>query len=101
AFALLSTANEGVSQASLQAAYLGLPLITTRVGGLPEVCVDDMTGYTVDRLNPEQVARAVTALMEHSPLRERLGRHAKELVEDRYLWKGTLDGVESMYAALR
>ncbi|MBU6446141.1 MAG: glycosyltransferase, partial [Verrucomicrobia bacterium] len=37
-FALLSTAHEGVSQAILQAAYLGKPLISTRTGGLGEVC---------------------------------------------------------------
>src|SRR3989338_3572964 len=34
-FALLSTANEGISQAALQAAYLKRPLITTPIGGLP------------------------------------------------------------------
>ena len=39
-FLLLSTAHEGISQASLQAAYLGRPLVTTSVGGLPEVCLD-------------------------------------------------------------
>ena len=36
-FTLLSTAHEGISQASLQAAYLKRPLITTSIGGLPEV----------------------------------------------------------------
>ncbi|HEX2583227.1 MAG TPA: glycosyltransferase, partial [Chlamydiales bacterium] len=40
AFLLLSTANEGVSQAILQAAYLQKPLIATPTGGLPEVCLD-------------------------------------------------------------
>ena len=34
-FALLSTAHEGISQASLQAAYLRKPLITTTIGGPP------------------------------------------------------------------
>ena len=65
-FLLLSTAHEGVSQATLQAAYLGKPLITTPTGGLPEVALHEQTGMVIPCLAPEEVAKAITYLKEPS-----------------------------------
>lgn len=95
-FSLLSTGNEGVSQASLQAAYLGLPLVTTRVGGLPEVCIDHITGHTVDAHAPKQVAEAVLRLVNNQRERSQMGQEARKLVEKHFLWDCTLDRMEEM-----
>jgi glycosyltransferase involved in cell wall biosynthesis len=95
-FTLLSTANEGISQASLQAAYLGRPLLTTNVGGLPEVCIDGRTGILVPPFSPEKTAEAVLALAEDSSLRHRLGSQAKALVEEHFTFKHTLDQMETV-----
>ncbi|MBM3184120.1 MAG: glycosyltransferase family 4 protein, partial [Chlamydiae bacterium] len=51
-FALLSTANEGVSQAILQAAFLEKPLVATTIGGLSEVCLNRITGTQVPPFSP-------------------------------------------------
>lgn len=99
-FALLSTAHEGVSQASLQAAYLERPLITTDVGGLPEVCLDRKTGIVVPPFSPEKVAEAVVALVENSALRSLYGRNAKELVQEKFTLQHTLDQMVSVYEQL-
>ncbi len=96
-FALLSTAHEGVSQAILQAAYLGKSLIATSVGGLGEVCLDRITGLQVAPFSPEQVAKAVLELKENTLLREELGQRARQLVEDRFLLRHTLDHMEEVY----
>ena len=76
-FALLSTAHEGVSQASLQAAYLQRPLITTSIGGLPEVCIQGETGLIVPPFSPEKVAEAVLQLANDPALRKTMGENAK------------------------
>ena len=96
-FALLSTAHEGISQATLQAAYLGKPLITTTIGGLPEVCIDSVTGFTVPPFSPSEVARAVLFLKASSLLREQFGSAARELVLERFTFKQTLDAMEEVY----
>ena len=67
-FALLSTANEGISQATLQASYLEKPLITTSIGGLPEVCLDGETGIVVPPFSPEKIAEAETHTRPQSQL---------------------------------
>lgn len=96
-FALLSTANEGVSQAILQAAYLGKALIATPVGGLSEVCIDRKTGLQVAPKSPDQVARAVLELKDNPPLREQLAQGASLLARERFTLRQTLDQMEEVY----
>lgn len=97
AFALLSTANEGVSQAILQAAFLGKPLIATSTGGLPEVCLEGVTGLQVPLYAPDQVLESIDRLAGNPALCETLGRQAKELVLRSFLWENTLSATEEVY----
>lgn len=97
AFALLSTANEGVSQAILQAAYLAKPLIATDVGGLGEVCLHRKTGLQVDPFSPDQVAQAVLELKENRDLRQDLGFQGKMLVEEHFTFTQTICKMEEVY----
>lgn len=96
-FTLLSTANEGVSQASLQAAYLAKPLITTSIGGLPEVCIDGCTGYLVPEKNPEAFAQKVLELSQTPQMRVRMGSSARQLVEEKFTHQIMLDTLEKIY----
>ena len=96
-FCLLSTENEGVSQASLQAAYLQKPLITTPVGGLPEVCLDGKTGFIVPPGSPQEVARRVLELSRDGKLRQSMGEEARKLVMTKFTFTATLQGMEEVY----
>ncbi len=96
-FLLLSTAHEGISQASLQAAFLERPLITTPVGGLPEVCLEGKTGLIVPPFSPEQVAKAVLALASDPERRKTFGKAGKKLVEEKFTFSYTLEEMESIY----
>ena len=96
-FTLLSTAHEGISQASLQAAYLKKPLITTPIGGLPEVCLDGITGILVPPSSPEKIAEAVLRLVSDPQLREAYGLAAKQLVKEKFTLQHTLDQMEQVY----
>ncbi len=96
-FTLLSTANEGVSQAILQAAYLKKPLISTSTGGLCEVCIPDKTGIRVPIFDPHAVAQAVIHLKNNAILRKKFGENANQLVLDRFTINHTLDQMETVY----
>lgn len=99
-FTLLSTAHEGVSQAILQAAYLGKPLVATKIGGLGEVCLDGVTGLNVDAFSPDQVANAVMKLKASKELQSKFGKAAKALVEEKFTLIHTLDQMEEVYQSL-
>jgi glycosyltransferase involved in cell wall biosynthesis len=100
-FTLLSTAHEGISQASLQAAYLERPLITTCVGGLPEVCLDGKTGILVPPFSPEKVAEAVLVLSQNPQLRKNLGQNGKALVQQQFTLSHTLEQMSEVYELLK
>lgn len=96
-FALLSTANEGVSQALLQAAYLRRPLLSTRTGGLAEVCIEQITGLNVPPFAPHEVAKAVLSMRDHREKRLQFGENARQLVLDKFTFIHTLNQMEEVY----
>jgi glycosyltransferase involved in cell wall biosynthesis len=96
-FMLLSTANEGVSQAILQAAFLKRALIATRVGGLSEVCIDEKTGILINPFSPKEVAAGVMRLKGDRSLCARFGEAARALVEEKFTLAHTLDQMEEVY----
>ncbi len=62
---LIPSRTEGIPAVAIEAALSGLPVVASRVGGLVDVVVDDQTGYLIDELTPESVARTLDrALME-------------------------------------
>jgi glycosyltransferase involved in cell wall biosynthesis len=99
-FLLLSTGHEGISQASLQAAFYEKPLITTTIGGLPEVCIEGETGLLVPPFSSEKVAEAVRKLSRDFTLRKKMGEKAKELVLQKFTMEHTLDQIEEVYALI-
>ena len=98
-FALLSTAHEGVSQSTLQAAYLKKPLITTKIGGLPEICVHSKTGYKVQGIgvDAQEVSEYVVKLSQDASLKKKMGEQAQELVLQKFTFESMLDQMESVY----
>jgi glycosyltransferase involved in cell wall biosynthesis len=96
-FLLLSRGHEGVSQASLQAAWLKKPLVTTDTGGLPEVCLEGITGLQVPKYAPQAVAEAVLRLTKDPDLRKRMGDAAHEIVKEKFTFDHMLDQMEKLY----
>jgi type III pantothenate kinase len=62
----------------LEAMAAGLPVVATRVGGIPEVVVDGITGRLVPPRDPAALAEALQALASDPSLRSRLGRSGQE-----------------------
>lgn len=96
-FSLLSTKNEGVSQSSLQAAFLKKPLITTATGGLKELCINQQSGFLVPKFNSQAVAKAALELKADPELAAKMGQHAHDLVMDRFTWKHSLNLLDDCY----
>jgi glycosyltransferase involved in cell wall biosynthesis len=99
-FSLLSTAHEGVSQASLQASLFQKPLIATATGGLKEVCVDQKTGIQVPLFSPKKVVEAALKLKGDPALVEKMGKEAKKLVEKKFSYENMLEQVAGIYENL-
>lgn len=65
--------GEGFGIVFLEAAACGVPTVAGRSAGAPDAIVDGVTGVLVDPEDPEEVARALIALLTDTELAERLG----------------------------
>lgn len=65
--------EEGLGSSVLDAMYFGLPVVASRVGGLPEIVADGETGRLVPPGDPAALADAVAGLAMDQDLRRRLG----------------------------
>lgn len=72
----LSSSQEGLPVAFMEAAALGLPTVATRVGGLPDHIQQDVSGILVPPRDPRALAAALGTLVADASLRERMGAAA-------------------------
>ena len=70
--------NEGMGRAIVEAMALGIPVVGTRVGGIPAVIVDGESGRLVDPENAAALAGALIQLALDDRLRAKLGEAAAE-----------------------
>jgi len=93
---VLSSIEEGMPNALLEAMAAGLPSVVTDVGGNAEALVDDETGYLVPAGRPDALAARMIEIL-HDPER----RRAQSLAaRRRYEQSFTLDRMTDAYHAL-
>jgi glycosyltransferase involved in cell wall biosynthesis len=78
---ILPSYNEGLPMAILEAMGWGLPVISTPVGGIPELVISNQNGLLVTAGNIQQLSEAIQLLIENETLRLSLGSAARKSVE--------------------
>lgn len=91
--------SEGLSIAILEAMGAGLPVVTTRVGGNPELVVDGETGVLVEPANSQELSDAVTRLLRDPGEARRLGDNGLHRVRSRFTVAAMVEGYQAIYDA--
>ena len=86
--------------ALLQAMACGVPVVATRVGGVPEIVRDRVEGLLVDPGAPEQLAAALAALAADERLRRRLDAAGRVRVAEHFAIEGTVRSLVGLYERL-
>jgi glycosyltransferase involved in cell wall biosynthesis len=81
----------------LEAMARGLPVVTTAVGGSPEVVVDGQTGFLVPPAAPEPLAEKLLLLLTRPELACSLGLAGRRRVEDHFSTQAMLNQYEQLY----
>jgi len=76
--------EEGLGMVLLEAAATGLPIVGSRVGGIPECMLEGKTGFLVPERDEDALARRMAELLEDPVRRLRMGAAGRALVEDRF-----------------
>jgi glycosyltransferase involved in cell wall biosynthesis len=81
---LPSYAHEGIPQIVLQAQAMERPVVATRIGGIPEVVEDNMTGLLVEPRDAEALAAKIDAILNDPSLAKHLTQAARTQIEAKY-----------------
>lgn len=82
-----STFYENLPFAILEALSTGLPVVTTNVGGIPEMITNGKNGYLVEPFDPNELAAKILQFLEHPAESEEAGLLARELINERFDWR--------------
>lgn len=93
---VLPSLSEGFPVVILEAMASGLAIITTKVGGLPEVIKNKENGFLVEPKNPEEIAENILLLLEDDELREGISRNNMKIVGE-YTWESVVGRLERVY----
>jgi glycosyltransferase involved in cell wall biosynthesis len=77
---VLTSDSEGTPNVILEAMSCGLPVVATRVGGVPDVVQDGVTGCLVDPGDEQAMVRTVLSLLEDRDRRLEMGDRARRFV---------------------
>lgn len=94
---VLSSVTEGLGSTLLDAMAMGLAIVGTRAGGIPEAVQDGVTGVLVPPGNSDALAEAIVRLLRDAPARRRLGDAGRARVADEFGVDRLVDGTLAAY----
>ncbi len=89
--------SETFGVAALEASASGIPVIASRIGGVPEVVDDGVTGLLVEPNDIEALTSALKELVGNSQLRRKMGTAGRLFVQEKYLWDNNVDALLENY----
>jgi len=92
--------GEPFSLAILEAMAMGKPVIACGTGGIPEMITHGRDGWLVPERSDEEVARAISTLLNDGELARRMGQRARETVCNRFTPRQQSAAVMQRYARL-
>jgi glycosyltransferase involved in cell wall biosynthesis len=97
---ILSSKREGVPMSILEAMAAGLPVIATKVGGIPEVIKDGQNGILVPPEDQNSLANAICRILDDPGFAANLGSRARTTVEENYSIQAVTEAYTKIYLSI-
>ena len=94
---MLSSHHEGLPVALMEAMTLGLPIVSTAVGGIPEMVTDGQEGRLVADGSERELTQALIEMIEDADLRARYGERSRTTALERFSAAAATAEVEAIY----
>ena len=93
--------TEGLGVVLIEAMELGLPIVASNVGGIPDVVVDGESGILVPEKDPAALAEAFKRLEADPALIQKLLAGARKRIEKCFTWDGIIERQMEVYKRLQ
>ena len=88
---VLNSKNEGCPNVVLEAMSFGLPVISTKVGGISRVIEDNISGIIIDIGDQKRMAEKILLLYKNKKIRQELGDAARRRIEENFTLKSQVN----------
>jgi glycosyltransferase involved in cell wall biosynthesis len=92
--------SELLGLAAIEAMASGTPVVASRLGGLPEVIEDGVTGFLVEPGNIDELRARLAEVLGDRRFAEQLGRNARERVLETFTWDACAERCLAVYSEL-
>ena len=97
---VLASLREGLPNALLEAMAMQVPVVVTRVGGIPQVICDHENGVLVEPGDAKVLADAMREMIVNRDRAADMARRARETVEQNYSFEYRMDKMVQLYGEL-
>lgn len=97
---VLPSYHEGLPMSVLEAMAAGLPVVSTRVGGIPEAVREGENGFLIVPGDVEALGDRLRSLLSDADLRRRMGESARERIRMHFSTEVIVPRIEALYAEL-
>jgi colanic acid/amylovoran biosynthesis glycosyltransferase len=97
---LHAAVSEGFCNAVIEAQAMGLPVVCSDAGGLPENVADGESGFVVQRRNPRALAEKLAVLATDPGLRYLMGKAGRERALRCFCLEDQVTAFEQLYREL-
>ena len=100
-FYILPSYDEGMPMSVLEAMSYSLPVITTDVGGIPEMIQNEENGILVKPGDNEAIEKAIKKILENDNLRRELSQNAYKTILDKFNFEKYEESLASLYKQIK
>lgn len=97
---VLPSYNEGLPMSILEAMAVGLPILSTSVGGIPEAITDGVEGFLIKPGNVDELSIRLSQLIGDTALAQHMGESARHKAEACFSSDAVLLSIERLYTEL-
>ncbi len=94
---VLSSLREGLPNVVLEAMAMEVPVVATRIAGVPKLIQDRENGLLVNSGCVDELEQATREMLSNDPLREQLLKNARKTIETEFSFSARMDKIRKIY----
>ncbi len=97
---LLPSYNEGMPMSILDAMGYGLPIVSTDVGGIPQIVINDFNGYTCKPGDISNMSKQIIEILENNELYKNMSKNCYSFAKEKYSLENHVKKLISLYESV-